>query len=162
MPTTRIVNEDVFRSVHHPGDAPLSLVYARAVVEPIGFCMLPVMILTTVEMLRTNPVLPYLIWGAPAALVIASLWTRYQLGQTIAEVRIRSGRVALRTVHDYARGREPDWEFIHNVRRDAFGIVVSAGWTTHTLRYERWPEDRALHESLRQALESHQESMRSA
>lgn len=159
---TSVVDEDVFRSVHHPGNDPLPFVYAQALVRPIGFCMLPVMIITTVEMLRTNPVLPYLIWGAPAALIIASVWTRFQLGYTIAEVRVRSGRAALRSVHDYLRGIPPEWKFIHNVRKDSFGVVVSVGWTTHTLRNDSWPEHRALHDSLQQAQRSHRESVRSA
>lgn len=142
----------VFRSAHHPGDAPSALIYGRALVRPLGACMLPVMIGATTAVLEQLAVLPYLTWGAPAALLAAMAWTRFRLGTTVAEIHIRTGQAAVRSVHDCLWTRAAlIWNPIHDIRKDADVLHVTIGWETYTLPYEEWPDHQALLDALQSA-----------
>lgn len=142
---------DVFTSVHHPGDGPPALVYGRALVGPLAFCMLPVMIVATTAALEQMAVWPLLTWGVPAALLVATLWTRFRLGATPAEIRVRPHQLAVRSVHACLTGASPDWQRIHEVRRSATALIVTAGFDTYRLLYTDWPDHVALLDALRAA-----------
>ncbi len=142
----------VFKSIHHPGDTPAALVYGQALVAPLGFFTLPVMIAATAAALQHRPLLPFLAWGLPAALLAATVWTRFRLGATAAEVRVRNHQASVRSVHD-CLGAAPDdhWQWIHEIRSGSDALIVTMGFETHRFHYDAWPEHRALLDALRSA-----------
>lgn len=142
----------VFESTHHPGNTPAPLVYGQALLAPLAFFTLPVMIAATAAALQQHLLLPYLTWGLPTALVAATLWTRFRLGATPAEVRVRDHQAAVRSVHD-CLGAAPDdhWQWIHEIRSGADALIVTMGFETYRFRYDEWPEHRALLDALRSA-----------
>jgi hypothetical protein len=143
---------DVFRSIHHPGATPAPLVYGRAVLAPLAFCLLPVMIGATAAALQHQLVLPFLTWGVPTAFGAAVVWTRYQLGATSAEVRVRNHEAAVRSVHDCLSGYPAQhWEWIHEIRDGSDALVVTMGFETYRFVHTAWPTHRALRDALRDA-----------
>lgn len=146
----------VFESVHHPGDAPAALVYGRALATPLGFCTLPVMIATAAAALQQQPIWPFLAWGLPLALGVAAAWTRFRLGSTPAEVRIRDHQAAVRSVHDCVHGHRQGtpalhWQWIHDIRNGPDALIVTMGFETHRFLYAAWPNHRALLGALQSA-----------
>jgi hypothetical protein len=142
----------VFKSIHHPGDTPTALVYGQALVVPLAFCTVPVMIAAAASALQQQPLFPFLTWGLPAALLAAMLWTRFQLGTTPAEVRVREREAAVRSVHDCLHSLRPvHWMWIHDIRAGADALVVTMGFETHRFRYDTWPDHRALLDALQTA-----------
>ncbi len=153
MPTT-------FKSTHHPGDTPWGIVYTRFLAQPLAVCTIPLMIGATTSALLEHPVWGYLVWGLPAAIALATIWTRFSMARTIAEVRFRSGQAAFRSVYDVLRGRPPDWKPLFNVRTTSWHVEISAGRTTYMLQLEQWPNYDALQNAARQAFQT--ETRRSA
>ena len=142
----------VFHSIHHPEETPSPLVYGRAVLTPLAFCLLPVMIGATAAALQHQLVWPFLAWGVPAALGAAVIWTRYQLGATPAEVCVRDHEAAVRSVHDcLGSHRAPHWEWIHEIRDGADALVVTMGFETYRFVHAAWPRHRDLQDALRDA-----------
>ena len=141
----------IFRSVDHPGTAPPAVVYGRALVRPIGVCMLPVMIGALVAVLQGFPVLSYLLIGFPGAIAVAMLWTHYRMRTTLAEIRVRPDAAALRTVWECARREPPAWRRVLDLRTTRSTIEATIGRGTYVLRTARWPEHDALLEALRHA-----------
>ena len=142
----------VFRSTHHPGSAPAPIVYGRALVVPLACCLLPVMIGATAAALQQQLVLPFLLWGTPAAVVAAIGWTRYQLGATPAEVRVRDHEAAVRSVHDCLGTPHPlHWKWIHEIRDGSETLIVTMGFETYRFGYDTWPQHRQLRRALRDA-----------
>ena len=143
---------DVFTSVHHPGDTPAALVYGRAIAGPLGFCTVPVMIGAATAALQQQPVFPFLAWGLPAALLIATLWTRFQLGTTPAALHVRSHEAAVQSVHDCLGASDDlDWQWIHEIRQGSEALIVTIGFETYRLPYRDWPDHPALLDALRAA-----------
>jgi hypothetical protein len=113
--------------------------------------MLPVMIGATVEALRGGVLLPYLLWGSPAAVLVALAWTRFRLGTIPAEICVRSDQAALRSVNDCLRGYPPDWGRVLDLRENSEGLSVAIGWNTYMLRPGAWPNYHALRDALEHA-----------
>lgn len=143
--------QTVFKSVHHPEDQSSGRVYTETLVKPIGACLSPIMIGAAASALQGNPVIGYLLWGVPAALFIATLWTHFLLSSTPAEVHLRSGRVALRSIQDVVLDRSPDWNPLYNVRVSPESVEISVRWTTRIFRPRNWPEYDRLREAAEQA-----------
>jgi hypothetical protein len=141
----------IFRSVDHPGTTPPAFVYGRALVRPIGVCMLPVMIGALVAALQGYPALSYLLVGFPGAIAVATLWTHYRLRTTLAEVRVRPDAAALRTIRECARDEPPVWQRVLDLRTTRSTLEATIGRGTYTIRTARWPEHDALLEALRHA-----------
>jgi hypothetical protein len=89
--------------------------------------------------------------GLPGAVGIALTWTRFRLGSTPAELRIRGPQVAILSVRDVLRDAEPDWQPLFDVRVAPDAIHVTLGHDAHTLRHTEWPEQDALADALRNA-----------
>jgi len=140
-----------FQSRHHPGSTPRGLVYARRLIGPLGACTLPIMIGATVSALMEQAVWPYLIWGLPAALIVATVWTRFALSTTTAAVHLREGKCAVVSVHDVLQGHGRSWESLYDVREAAGDIELYLEWTTHVLRRPDWPEFSDLRRAARRA-----------
>ena len=142
----------VFRSIHHPGDMPPPLVYGRALLAPLAFCLLPVMISATAAALQQQPIGPFLTWGPPAALGAAALWTRYQLSATPAEVHVRDHEAAVRSVQGCLMANQPlHWEWIHEIRESSEGLIVTMGFETYRFPHASWADTRSLRDALRSA-----------
>jgi hypothetical protein len=143
----------VFESIHHPHGASWGLVYTRFLARPLGVCIIPLMVGATTSALLEQPVWGYLVWGLPAALVLATVWTHFSLGRTPAELSFRSGQAAVRSVYDVLRGQPRDWRPIFNVRTTAWSVEVAVGRTTHLFQPEQWPEFEALGDAARQSFQ---------
>ena len=116
------------------------------------------MIGATVSALLGQVVWPFLIWGLPAALVIASVWTRFSLSTTTAAVHLRDGKCAVESVHDVLRDGVPSWEPLYGVREAAGDIELYLEWTTYVLRSPDWPEFSDLRRAVRRAAGDARES----
>lgn len=119
--------------------------------------MAPLMIGATAAALQGHPVLGYLIWGFPSAIIIASLWTHFRLSSTPAELHLRSGKVATRSIQDVLLDRPVQWHPLHNVRVSTEYTEVSVGWATQVCRRAEWPEYDKLRETAQQAFAPHQD-----
>jgi hypothetical protein len=143
----------VFRSRHHPGSNDRAWVVASTLVQPIAICMLPVMVGALIAVLEGFAVLPFLTVGFPLALALAMAWTLFQLFGTIAEVHVRSGAAAVRTVSQVLRAptASPDWQPIYELRTGASTLVLALGDATYELPRRHWPNADVLLEALRAA-----------
>ncbi|PSQ95770.1 MAG: hypothetical protein BRD55_09060 [Bacteroidetes bacterium SW_9_63_38] len=144
-----------FESIHHPGDAPAPLIYARRLAGPIGACAVPVMIGATVAALQGQPVWMYTVWGLPGALGVASAWTRFALSATPAELHLRAGQCAVRSVLDVLRNRAPDWHVLYGVEESAMELKLLLGWSTRICRRQDWPRFEQLRNGVQQAARPH-------
>src|SRR5690554_5733951 len=93
----------VFRSRHHPGDAPTALVYARALTGPLAWSMTGVMIAAAMAMLTAQDPLPWVVWVVPVVYALSTAWTIYDLRRTPAELVLDGARGGVRSVWDAAR-----------------------------------------------------------
>lgn len=143
--------QTVFKSVHHPDGRPPGLVYTEALVKPIGACTSPLMIGATASALQGAPILGYLVWGVPAAFVVAMFWTHFRLSSTPAELHLRSGQVALQSVQDVILDRAPDWDPLYNVRVSAEYLEISVRWNTQMFRRREWPNYDHLRDAAKEA-----------
>lgn len=145
----------VFKSIHHPGSSSPSLVFARNFVRPLAACMLPVMILTLVDVLRGYPALPYLIWGFPLATAIALVWTSFRMRTTAAEIAVSGAVAGIRTVFDVARRAPLDaGEPVLDVRKSRHHFEFALGGSSYEFADREWPELPELLEALRAARSS--------
>jgi len=141
----------VFKSRRHPEGRSAGLVYTRALVGPIGACTTPLMIGATAAALQGHPVWGYLVWGFPTAIVVATVWTQFTLSNTLAEIHLRPGQVALKSIYDVLRNRSQTWSPLYNVQASQTYIEISVGWTTHIFRRKDWPRYERLREAAQQA-----------
>lgn len=154
MPIDRARVDAVFRSSHHPEGMPKGFVYAQRLAGPIGACTTPVMIGATAAALRGHSVLEYLVWGLPAALLTASLWTQFTLSSTTAEVHFRPGQVAVQSVHDVLYENPLDWHPLYNVRETRWHLELALGWDTQVCHQREWPDYEKLSAAAERALTS--------
>lgn len=143
--------QTVFKSRDHPSGKPKGLVYTQALARPIGACTAPIMIGATAAALQGDPILKYLIWGFPTALIVATLWTHFRLSSTPAELHLRSGQVAIRSIQDVLLDRSLTWRPLHNVRTGREYTEVSVGWSTQICRRADWPRYEELRETAQEA-----------
>ncbi len=130
----------VFRSRHHPGDAPTALVYARALTGPLAWSMTGVMIAAAVAMLEGQDPLPWVLWVVPLVYALSTAWTIYDLRRTPAELVLDGSRGGLRSVWD-AAGRTSALP-LHSVfspRRTMEGVDVPIGRALHSFHPDDWP-----------------------
>ncbi len=143
---------DTLQSIHHPGSAPPSLVYARWLRGPLVFALSPALVIALLLALTGNRPLPFLFWSIPSGYLLASAWTVFQLRRTTAEVSIRAGSVALRSVWQIATKASKTWERLLRVLYTGHALEISLGQTVHTLLPEEWPEYRRMVRRLETSL----------
>lgn len=153
MPTT-------FKSTYHPGDSPWGIVYTRFLARPLGVCTIPLMIGATTSALLNQSVWPYLVWGLPSALALATLWTHFSMARTVAEVGFRAGQATIRSVYDVLLERPFNWKPILNVRTTSWNLELSAGRTTYEMTPEQWREYERLCEAARESFKQQQSRAR--
>ena len=140
-----------FTSTAHPGPVAWQGVYARSVVRPLAVCMLPVMVGGLVKVLQGYPALVYLIIGFPAALIVAAAWTFFRMHALIAEVHVRPGEAAVRTVWESLRARPLRWTPIYELRAAQSSLTIALGDAAYELDRAAWPEADTLLDVLRSA-----------
>jgi hypothetical protein len=113
------------------------------------------MIVATVAALEGKIIWPYLVWGLPVALGLATVWTQFILSTTVAEVHLRSGQCALRSVHDVLFDRSLEWHPLYHVRAAPGEVELSFGWTATVCRRSHWPEFARLREAAQHAHKEH-------
>ncbi len=141
-----------FRSVDHPGDQSVAVVFGRRLVQPLGAVMIPVMLVGLVLVLRGVDPLPYVTWSFPLAFVIAGAWTSYTLRTSVVELRVtRNGAVALSFFEVSTRSDEPRLQRVFDVRGGMEAVVVTIGLASVRLTRSRWPELAEMEVYLRRA-----------
>ena len=138
----------LFKSQAHPGGAEAQLVYGRALVRPLGVCMLPIMIRALVTVLQGFPALTYLTVGFPSALLLAVLWTLFRMQATVAEISVRPGAAAVRSVWESLRARPLRWMPIFELRTASTTLTLALGDTTYELDRAAWPDADAVLDTL--------------
>jgi hypothetical protein len=146
-----------FRSTDHPGDTPAPAVYSRALAQPVGACVAPVMIGAAAAALQGDAAWGYLIWGLPAALLTATLWTQFWLMRTPAELHLHPGQAAVRSVHEVLYDRPLTWHALHSVQAGRWNVELSVGWRTYTCRPDEWPNYNRLRDAAQEALRTPQQ-----
>ena len=141
----------IFTSTSHPGTAPWQWVYARAVVRPLAVCMLPVMVAGLATVLQGYPALAYLTVGFPAAIIVAAGWTFFRMHALIAEVYVRPGEAAVRTVWETLRARPLQWMPIFELRAARSTLTLALGDAAYELNRTAWPNADTLLNALKAA-----------
>jgi hypothetical protein len=150
-----------FRSHHHPGDASLPLVYARALTGPLAWSMTGVMIAAATAMLEAQDPLPWVVWVVPVVYVLSTAWTIYDLRHTPAEVVLEGSRGGVRSVWDAAR-RTATLRLrpVFSPRRTLEGVDVPIGRTLYSLSPVDWPAYDQLEKALFDAATASEEDRR--
>ncbi len=125
--------------------------FTRVLARPLGVCTIPIMIGATASALQGQPIWSYVAWGLPAALLVATLWAHFTLRRTVAEIRLRPGQAAVRSVRDVLRDHPPQWHPLYKVRATSWYLEVSLGWNTYEFHPQQWPDYEGLQEGARQA-----------
>lgn len=146
--------ETVFKSVHHPNGSPRGLVYAKALVGPLGASTVPVMIGATVAALQGQTVWEFLIGGFPAALIVAFVWTHFALSSTIAEVHLKPGKCALQSIRDVVQNAPREWHPLYNVKVTPSHLELALGWKTRECSRKDWPKYEQLRRAAQRALDA--------
>ncbi len=141
----------LFKSQAHPGDATAQVIYGRTLIRPLGICMLPIMIGALVTVLQGFPALTYLTVGFPAALVASMLWTLFRMQTTVAEIHMRPGAAAVRSVWECLHAQPLRWMPIFELRTATTTLTLGLGDTTYELDRTAWPDADLLLETLRAA-----------
>ncbi|WP_103026465.1 hypothetical protein [Salinibacter altiplanensis] len=142
----------VFESSHHPEGNSWGRVYTRFLPRPLGVCTLPLMVGATTSAFLEQPIWAYLVWGLPAAIALATVWTHFSLNRTLAEVSFRPGQAAIRSVYDVLVDQPRDWTPIFNVRTTSFDVELAIGRTTYLLQATQWPKFQALRNAAQESL----------
>jgi hypothetical protein len=131
---------------------------AVSLVRPIAVLTLPVMIAALVSVLQARPALFYVYYGFPAALALAMLWTHFDVRMRTAEIHVRDGEVAFRSIWEAAGTPLPlEWETLFEVRRTPHSATIACGVRAVELDREAWPGFDDLLETLSSALHSEPE-----
>ena len=141
-----------FHSLEHPGGLSRRWTFARRLVAPLATCFLPLMIGALVAVLQTYDALPFLTIGFPLALALAAAWTFYRMHATPAEVHVRPGMAAVRSVWAAAGPeRRLQWRPIYELRFDPSTITAGIGDAAYEFDRQSWPEADALLTALHAA-----------
>ena len=146
-----------FPSSHHPGDTSFTLVVARAQAQPVALALIAVLVVSFVVLMQGSPVLGTLAWAAPLAYAVAAGWSLYELRRRPAEIVLRGGFAAVRSVWDVARRPDPasDSELrlyrVFPPNRVDGELSVGIGHQVYTLRPEDWPKFGRLKDALHAA-----------
>jgi hypothetical protein len=115
------------------------------------------MIGATAAALQGHPVWAYLVWGFPAALFVASVWTQFTLSTTPAEVHFKPGQCAVLSILEVLRDVPPDYHPLYNVRVTPWQTELALGWNTQVCTRTDWPQYSELREAAQQAVNSTRE-----
>lgn len=122
------------------------MVFASELIRPLGMCMLPVMLVTLVGMLEGARIMSALYVGFPAALAIAAIWTWVRVRDTIVEVHLGDGVMAIRSLIDAAAPARPlVWMRLFDVRMSGPDrILFTLGLEEFRLVRSEWSHEPGL------------------
>ena len=105
--------------------------------------MLPVMIVTLVGMLEGARIMSSLYIGFPAALTVAAIWTWVRVRDTIVEVHVGDGVMAIRSLIDAAAPARPlVWMRLFDVRMSGSDrILFTLGLEEFRLIRSEWSHE---------------------
>lgn len=109
------------------------------------------MIAGLIAVLQGYPALAYLTIGFPLALAIAVGWTFFRMHATLAEVHVRPGQAAVRTVWETLRNRPLRWIPIFELRTSRTNLTLALGDAAYELDRRAWPEADTLLDALKMA-----------
>ena len=132
----------------------MAVVFARALTGPLSFTMIVLMLAATASVLMDRDPLPWLVWIAPLAVVLAVAFTINDLRSKPAEIVLVGTRAAIRSVWDVAAGSAALPEEISPPRRVREGIDVGIGLSVVTLTPGEWPDLDRLHTLLAESTPS--------
>lgn len=138
-----------FASRFHPGDAPVALVYARALTEPLAWSLTGVMVAATASVLSEQDPLGWLLVVVPLICALATGYAAYALRRRPAELILEDGRGAVRSVWAVTTGWErPRLHPVFSRKRTREGLSVAIGRTLYTFAPEDWMDYDALEEAV--------------
>ncbi len=144
----------IFMSTRHPGRVRAPNLLAQLLLRKLAVAMLPLMIVTLTGVLHTHDIRAYLVFGLPAAVVVAVAWTAFEMRLLIVEVRIRHGYAAICTLWHCMSARQDDpWLPVFDVRRSRASIIVGLGDAVYEFRDTDWPQYEAMLEAFVQSKE---------
>lgn len=137
-------------SNRHPDGRSRPVVFAAALIQPLGICMLPVMLFTLAGMLQGLPVLSSLYAGSPIALVVAAIWTWIRVRDVIVEVHFHDDAMAVRSLIDAASPPNPlEWKRLLDARMSGTErLVLTLGHEEYRLVKSEWTHHPALFSDL--------------
>lgn len=106
------------------------------------------MIATLVAVLEGLPVVPYAFWAGGGALLIATVWTSFDLRRRIAEIGIAGPWVQVRSIADVAARRAEPARRVLDVRDYGTWAHLTVGLTSYELERADWPHFEELVEAL--------------
>jgi hypothetical protein len=145
-----------FFSADHPGGRSKPAIAGSALVRPLGFCMIPVMIGALFSMLQGFVALPYLTVGFPIAAASAMIWTWIRVRSVICEIHIHEESVAVRSLFDAALpSTDLEWKRIIDVDQQGRSASVTIGLSSFRIQQGEWPEWPIILRSLGTARQFH-------
>gem|GEM_PF-2986193 len=145
--------QQTFVSSRHPGELAYGVVFARSSVRTIAVAFLPLMVASLVAALRYEPILGFLLWGFPVALVGALLWTAFSLRRQICQIDIVGNMARLGSVHDVAlRVERRQFVIVFDARNYGTWMSIAAGDADYIALRDEWPEYNKLHDALINAI----------
>lgn len=149
----------IFKSIHHPRGRSRVLLYAEWLVRPLAICILPIMIVTLVEVLRGQQILGYVYFGVPIAFALASGWTAYRIRTVPAELVLSGPFAEVRTVTDALR-KPPSrpWRIVLDARFSDHQMTVAIGESVYELVRAEWPDWNQVVTAVRRARYSEDEA----
>jgi hypothetical protein len=140
-----------FHSTNHPGDRPTAHVVSKALVRPLAALAVPLMAGTTAAVLTGQSVTLALVVGMPLVMASATVYAHFRLGQTPAELCLRPGEAAVRSVRDVLYRTPRRWQPLYDARIDATETTLTIGWRTVRCQQAAWPAHDALQDAVRRA-----------
>lgn len=138
------------RSRRHPDGRSRPMVFTAALVQPLGVCMIPVMLITLAAMLQGIPVLSALYVWSPIALVVAAIWTWIRTRDVIVEVHMTEDAVAVRSLLEAADPPAPlAWRRLLDARMEGGSkLILTLGHEEFRLLRADWSNADDLFTSL--------------
>jgi hypothetical protein len=126
------------------------MVFTAALVQPLGVCMIPVMLITLAAMLQGIPVLSALYVWSPIALVVAAIWTWIRTRDVIVEVHMTEDAVAVRSLLEAADPPAPlAWRRLLDARMEGGSkLILTLGHEEFRLLRADWSNADDLFTSL--------------
>lgn len=146
-------DRQTFVSERHPGSRSYAVVFGRHSVNAIAVAFLPLMVASLIAALQYEPILGFLLWGFPVALVGALLWTAFSLRRQVCQIDILGNTVRLSSIHDVARGADAArYVVLFDVRDYGSWLSIAAGDADYFALRDEWPNYRKLREALNGAI----------
>jgi hypothetical protein len=145
-----------FASKSFPGDESFALVFGRSLVQPLAWCILPLMILSVANALYGYGILSFTLFGLPVALVAATTWTVYHLKAELALLWVAGPLATVVSTWDCFRQQPTsEWQAVLDLRVASDACYVTIGDARYELERTLWPDFEEIVDAIRSARQSH-------